>query len=313
MKILTGSCAFLLLVASVQAVEVSTNKVTELISQLGDENFKQREAASTELKAIGKSVLPQLKASENHPDPEVRTRIAQLLQELDPPPANTGVSSPPMGQGVIQIGNGVIFQMNAVAVNAGGADVHASEETSFTKDNKDYKVARTTRNNVTKIKVEVTETKAGKEVTRVVEATSDEDLAKQDPELAKLVKREARQGAQIQKVVQLQMGGNVMVGGGAQVIFGNVEAKAGGPLNNLGFLPSDAADGLHVESVEDGSAAAKLGLKPGDVLTKANAKELKTSGDLNTVLDGLKPEDPLTLTVLRDGKPVVLKRQPPVH
>jgi serine protease Do len=74
-------------------------------------------------------------------------------------------------------------------------------------------------------------------------------------------------------------------------------------------------DGALVSSVAPGSAAAKAGLEPGDVILGFNAKPVERSGDLPALVGTMKPGDKATLEVWRGGKkielPVVLGEASP--
>lgn len=59
--------------------------------------------------------------------------------------------------------------------------------------------------------------------------------------------------------------------------------------------------GVYVKSVEDFSAGEKAGIKPGDVIIKADGKEVKTNAELNQIRDTHKIGDDMTLTVYRNG------------
>jgi putative serine protease PepD len=60
--------------------------------------------------------------------------------------------------------------------------------------------------------------------------------------------------------------------------------------------------GLLVQTVSSGSGAEKAGLKEGDVITKVDGKDVKTSDDLRTAIQAKKAGDTLTLEVQRDGQ-----------
>jgi S1-C subfamily serine protease len=60
--------------------------------------------------------------------------------------------------------------------------------------------------------------------------------------------------------------------------------------------------GLLVETVSSGSGAENAGLKEGDVITKVDGKEVKSSDDLRTIIQGKKAGDTLTLEIQRDGQ-----------
>ena len=59
--------------------------------------------------------------------------------------------------------------------------------------------------------------------------------------------------------------------------------------------------GIYVKAIDDFSAAEKAGIKVGDVIIKADGKEVKTTDDLNKIKDTHKIGDEMTLTVYRNG------------
>lgn len=61
-------------------------------------------------------------------------------------------------------------------------------------------------------------------------------------------------------------------------------------------------EGALVAKVEKGSAADKAGLKPGDVIVRANELPIVSSGDLPSQISMAKPGDTLNLEVWRSGK-----------
>ena len=62
--------------------------------------------------------------------------------------------------------------------------------------------------------------------------------------------------------------------------------------------------GVYIKSIEDFSAAQKAGLKPGDVITSADGKSIKTMDELNEIKNKHSIGDELKLVVNRDGKNV---------
>jgi serine protease Do len=72
-------------------------------------------------------------------------------------------------------------------------------------------------------------------------------------------------------------------------------------LANSFGLPK--AGGALVSSVEDGSPAAKAGLKAGDVVLKMDGTEIGSSLDLSSRVSSMKPGSMAKLEVWRDGKP----------
>ena len=66
-------------------------------------------------------------------------------------------------------------------------------------------------------------------------------------------------------------------------------------------------DGVLVKSVNESSAAAKAGLKAGDVITSFDGGTINTSADLRRRSERLEAGDEFTLGVVRDRKPLSLK------
>ena len=59
--------------------------------------------------------------------------------------------------------------------------------------------------------------------------------------------------------------------------------------------------GVYVKSVDDFSAGEKAGIKAGDVIVKADGKEVKTNSELNEIRDTHEIGDEMTITVNRNG------------
>jgi serine protease Do len=60
--------------------------------------------------------------------------------------------------------------------------------------------------------------------------------------------------------------------------------------------------GAFVGSVQNGSAADKAGIKPGDVIVRFNGKEIGTSSELPPLVGAMSPGSRASVTLLRDGK-----------
>jgi C-terminal processing protease CtpA/Prc len=65
--------------------------------------------------------------------------------------------------------------------------------------------------------------------------------------------------------------------------------------------------GLLVTSVNEDSPAAQAGVKAGDVIVRANDRDVRSSDDLRGVLDGAEAGAEITLGLRRDGKALDLK------
>jgi hypothetical protein len=59
-------------------------KVRKLISQLGAESYKDRQAATDSLIEMGPGIIPLLEKHLDASDPEVRARVATILEKLRP-------------------------------------------------------------------------------------------------------------------------------------------------------------------------------------------------------------------------------------
>ncbi len=71
----------------------------------------------------------------------------------------------------------------------------------------------------------------------------------------------------------------------------------------LGVITEKAtAEGATVTEVAEGSAAAKAGLKAGDVITKVNDTKISEPQDLFETIGKLQPGEEVTITYLRDKK-----------
>ena len=66
-------------------------------------------------------------------------------------------------------------------------------------------------------------------------------------------------------------------------------------------------DGVLVSSVADDSAAAKAGVKAGDVITSFNGTDVTQPSDLRRRIGRLQDGDEFTVDVVRDKKPLTLK------
>jgi S1-C subfamily serine protease len=87
--------------------------------------------------------------------------------------------------------------------------------------------------------------------------------------------------------------------------------------NQLGVSVSGLSDqlaeyfgtktGMLVNDVTDDSAAAKAGIKAGDVIVSVNGSPVETAGDIGRHMQKLQSGDEFTVEVMRDKKPVTLK------
>ena len=73
---------------------------------------------------------------------------------------------------------------------------------------------------------------------------------------------------------------------------------------NAAELGLDRPVGAFVDSVENGSAAARAGVRPGDVITRFNGREISRSAELPPMVGAMPPGSRASLSLLRDGKPL---------
>ena len=66
-------------------------------------------------------------------------------------------------------------------------------------------------------------------------------------------------------------------------------------------------EGAYVDSLLENSAAGKAGIKIGDVITKVNDATIKSSPDLQAAIATHRPGDEISVSILREDKPMELK------
>ncbi|MEP7319246.1 MAG: PDZ domain-containing protein, partial [Panacibacter sp.] len=70
----------------------------------------------------------------------------------------------------------------------------------------------------------------------------------------------------------------------------------------LGVMTKETEEGARVTEVTKESAAAKAGIKEGDVITKVGDEKIKDADDLYKAIGKYKPDDKVVVTYKRDGK-----------
>lgn len=88
------------------------------------------------------------------------------------------------------------------------------------------------------------------------------------------------------------------------------------PILNLGIMitnvtPEIAArenlpEGVYIRGINEFSPAEKAGLKIGDVITEYNGTTVKSAEELNKLKEGASENEVVNLTVVRDGKKIVV-------
>lgn len=73
------------------------------------------------------------------------------------------------------------------------------------------------------------------------------------------------------------------------------------PIGFIGVNVVETPFGVTVTTVQDGTPAAHVGIKAGDIITKVGDSTVATANQLSTVLRGTSPGATVTVTVERDG------------
>jgi serine protease Do len=97
---------------------------------------------------------------------------------------------------------------------------------------------------------------------------------------------------------------------GFDEFFGRTSSRLGITVDSLSSQLAEyfgTKEGVLVTSVYDESAAAKAGLKAGDVITSFNGSPVATPADVRRRIQDLNDGDEFTIAVMRDRKPLTLK------
>lgn len=98
----------------------------------------------------------------------------------------------------------------------------------------------------------------------------------------------------------------------AQAIDGNagylgvITGEALGPRSSELFFGIDSVRGMLVESVDDGGAAMRAGIQPGDVITRVQGTKVIDGGNIMAEVRNKKPGDIIEVEVYRQGQTVTL-------
>ncbi|MES2544444.1 MAG: trypsin-like peptidase domain-containing protein [Bacteroidota bacterium] len=94
--------------------------------------------------------------------------------------------------------------------------------------------------------------------------------------------------------------------------FGNVQRGIlgieGGELNGTVSkeLGINQTDGFYVNKVTKNSGAEKAGITKGDIVTKLDNQSISSYADINGIVNTKRPNDKIQVTVLRNGKTIVV-------
>ena len=98
----------------------------------------------------------------------------------------------------------------------------------------------------------------------------------------------------------------------AQAIEGNagylgvITGEALGPRSSELFFGIDSVRGMLVESVDDGGAAMRAGIQPGDVITRVQGTKVIDGGNIMAEVRNKKPGDTIEVEVYRQGQTLTL-------
>jgi len=130
----------------------------------------------------------------------------------------------------------------------------------------------------------------------------------QDPQAAaEMVRLSGQRGVPV-----IVIDGQVVVGFNRPVIDRLLAQRASGPPK-LGVAVADASriaakrgvqlpDGAYVGRVNPGSAAAKAGLQPGDVIVQLAGQTVRTDQDVNRIMANVRPGQTVDLLAWRNGQ-----------
>jgi PDZ domain-containing protein len=309
-------------------------EVQRWIEQLGDADFEKRDRAIESLRARGKSVLPALEeAAEKADDAELRWNARRLARDLreerggrtlrrSPRPAEPDAKDETDLESAFDLDFGPAFQgfgdlrrrieqMQEEMRNLEGRLRTQAPGAAFRSSSDGVEV----RVEPGRVRVKVREKTAdGEEKVETYEAPSMEDFRDKYPEIAekylgnfKLNLGDWTQGMHPRAFALPSPFGPMdpLHGDALEPIIGPENGERLGV--NVAPLGAEAApllgippgQGFRVESVEPGSLADSLGLKPNDVVLSIGGKKIGTETTVREALASLKVGDPVKVEVLR--------------
>jgi serine protease DegS len=88
--------------------------------------------------------------------------------------------------------------------------------------------------------------------------------------------------------------------------LGGITGEALGPRSSELFFGIDSVRGMLVESVDDGGAAMRAGIQPGDVITRVQGTKVIDGGNIMAEVRNKKPGDTIEVEVYRQGQTLTL-------
>ena len=253
-----------------------------LVTQLGHDDFKIREEASTQLAKIGKPALPALQKALLSGDPEVQSRAEMLIKRIEQRPVPGGPVNPD---------EPVVARSLRISNDGGTKNVEVRENQRTI----------TIREDASGIRMSVTAIENGKRVTEEFKAKNAQDLRTQSPDAATLYERWSGSNGNnplVRGAENLVLQGPILVGGLQAVPV----PLAQDPIDELrdrlvqqmekANLPDEQRKqiGDLLDKLQKGRPARQAG--DGEEKTKALKDYFQASDELRQKLEALKLPDP---------------------
>jgi len=164
--------------------------IRALVTQLGDNAWTKRNAASESLERIGSPALPFLQEALEHSDEEIRTRAADLVKLLDVMPKIQDVTIICVPGGMNLTGNlSSGGSGHLVLTTTGVAGVTVQTTADFPFKGRQFNIVRTTAPNGTSIVVNWTEKTNATITQHKIEASNEAELESKSPVIFKIYRR----------------------------------------------------------------------------------------------------------------------------
>jgi len=184
-------------IAAGPATAPAPKEVDALIAQLGHDDFRIREEASTKLQKIGKPAIPSLKQAMSSADPEVQSRAEMLIKRIEQRPVPGGPIDPD---------EPVVARSLRISNDGGAKNVEVRENQRTI----------TIREDLSGITMTVSAIENGKRVSDEFKAKNADDLKAQSPDAFTLYQRWSSANGNnplVRGAENLVLQGPVLVGG----------------------------------------------------------------------------------------------------
>jgi hypothetical protein len=290
-------CLFSL--AAVPTTAPSDSRFDALIRQLGDDDFQTRQQATAALAKAGSDAKAALERAQDNSDPEIRSRVADLLSRLEPPDQDDDPPSAADDPQVIILNGGGQLIINGGQVVIPPAD--RVDDMLLLRQDVDR--------NMFKSRVDAAHQKLVREQIAKIELAHSqmpEQLAPQDAAREKVISAPPSQYAAREKVY-------LDACDDLRKMLADLKLPDPGTA-----LPPPSAMRLGVavgpepemiiNSVDTGSRAERIGLKVGDSVVSINGKPITSVYDLRAIVSA---NSHLVVTLTRDGKKLTMEEPIP--